>query len=224
MVQPLTAVALQSLGLPADFSAVILRQAEQTVSHWSGGSTRQLAIAPADSELAQRNFRWRFSAASVEQDGAFSAFAGYQRLLMLREGYGLQLTVEQHQLQLNGPTYLARFSGSASTTGRLLAGPVGDLNLIFASDLQGGLSRLIHPQCLDGEQFWQGIEQARLWLILANRPLTLTLPDQQWQLQRGDVAVLHGWFSLTPAAKPATAEPEQIGDDETLGWLGWLCC
>lgn len=223
MAQPFSAAELQLFGLPADFSGLILRQAEQTVSHWAGGSTRQLAIAPLHSELAQRNFRWRFSTASVEQDGAFSTFAGYQRLLMLREGHALQLSVEQHQLQLNGPAYLARFNGAANTMGRLLAGPVSDLNLIFANDLQGGLCRLTRAS-LDDEQYWQAGAKPRLWLILANTPLTITGRDQHWQLQAGDVAVLPGGFRLALNTVPADAAPGPVTGNDTLAWLGWLSC
>lgn len=221
----LTPACLQSLGLPADFAGVVWRQAEQTVSHWSGGSTRQLAIAPADSELALRNFRWRFSSASVEQDGAFSAFAGYQRLLMLRDSVGLQLVVDQHQLQLAAPSYLARFSGNAQTYGRLTAGPVTDLNLIFANDLQGGLGRVTRLHWPDCQLCWQAPAQPRLWLILANTALTVQQEHRMWQLLQGDLAVVAGRFSLLQPESPLhEVVSAEVSPAHSLAWLGWLSC
>ncbi|MBU1439508.1 MAG: HutD family protein, partial [Gammaproteobacteria bacterium] len=72
----------------------LISAAQMPVSQWAGGSTRQLAIYPADATVAAQNFHWRFSSATVLQDGAFTAFPKHQRLLALRQGAGFVLRVD----------------------------------------------------------------------------------------------------------------------------------
>ena len=56
-----------------------------------GGTTQEVACNPGGSSAA---FDWRLSLADVGQDGAFSAFTGYQRILTVLEGRGIELTVD----------------------------------------------------------------------------------------------------------------------------------
>lgn len=219
----LDANQLSRLGLAATFRGEVFPLAQQLVSQWSGGSSRQLAIAPADSQLALRNFRWRFSTATVAQDGAFSTFTGYQRLLMLRGHGAVKLSVAQQQFTLCNEAYLARFSGSAETSAQLLDGPVEDLNLIVAPDLQAGLSRLTLSQC-HGRR-WSAPAAKRLWLLLANTALTIRHLEQTFQLAQGDVAVLPAHFDVECLALDLVRQPAALQSpplNETLAWLGWL--
>ena len=62
--------------------------AAMPVSQWAGGETRQLAIFPQSATVAAQDFQWRFSSATVLQDGAFTQFPKHQRLLALRHGAG----------------------------------------------------------------------------------------------------------------------------------------
>jgi uncharacterized protein len=117
----------------------LISAAQMPVSQWAGGSTRQLAIYPVDATVAAQNFHWRFSSATVLQDGAFTAFPKHQRLLALRQGAGFVLRVDDQQQQVCSPQHLLRFSGSAVSSATLTAGPVVDINLMFDASLQANM-------------------------------------------------------------------------------------
>jgi environmental stress-induced protein Ves len=125
------------------------------------GETIELAINEGGS-LA--DFDWRISMASVTEDGPFSDFSGYQRHLLLLEGTGIELThldgtsinntinnsinngenkvghQARHDLQtletqiLDTPLGIAAFDGALATSGKLIAGPIRDFNLIVKAD------------------------------------------------------------------------------------------
>jgi uncharacterized protein len=94
-----------------------------------GGTTQEVARNPGDSSAA---FEWRLSIADVAQDGGFSAFNGYQRVITVLEGQGIQLTVDgREQTPLTSRRAYA-FPGDARVDCRLLDGPIRDFNLIYA--------------------------------------------------------------------------------------------
>ena len=98
-----------------------------------GGSTTELAIFPEGSALGTGvPFLWRVSMARVEQDGPFSAFAGYDRTLVLLQGSGVQLHfgADAPPVTLSAPLQLCRFAGEWETSCRLLDGAVRDFNVI----------------------------------------------------------------------------------------------
>lgn len=110
--------------------------AEHRAMPWKngGGSTAEIAIAPPGASVAG-GFDWRLSIATIEGDGPFSAFPGYDRTILLLAGKGMVLTVagrEPHAL--DRPFVPFRFSGEAATGCRLLDGPCEDLNLMVAQD------------------------------------------------------------------------------------------
>lgn len=177
--------------------AQLIPASEQLVSHWAGGETRQLAIAPAGSSVAARDFHWRFSTATVLQSGPFSAFEGYQRYLAMRSGAGLELAVTapgapQHRMQLCSPQHQAYFAGAASTEATLLDGPVRDINLMLSAGLQGGL-RALRLQA-NQPAFLQTVASG-WWLIYADglsqgQQIQVQSGAQQYSLACGDVLVL----------------------------------
>ena len=66
---------------------IIRRSSETPARLWSGGTTRELFIAPVDSDYADRNFQVRLSTATVESEEClFTPLAGYERHLMVLEG------------------------------------------------------------------------------------------------------------------------------------------
>lgn len=109
----------------------LYRAADYPSMPWrnGGGTTRQVACNPGGSSAA---FDWRLSLADVAQDGEFSAFAGYQRIITVLEGKGIQLTVDGRQEAPLAPRAAYAFSGDARVDCRLLDGPIRDFNLIYA--------------------------------------------------------------------------------------------
>lgn len=93
-----------------------------------GGVTRQIACFPPESGLD--DFHWRISTAEVSQDGAFSRFEGVDRRLYLLEGTGLDLDFGGEATRRLRTGEHIDFAGEAAVNGRLVDGPVTDLNIM----------------------------------------------------------------------------------------------
>lgn len=95
-----------------------------------GGVTREIACWPPGAGLA--DFEARVSIASIAADGPFSAFAGVDRVILLLDGGGVQLTSPDGALdhRLDQPLAPFAFEGEAAVEAPLLAGPSSDFNLM----------------------------------------------------------------------------------------------
>ncbi|HET7921932.1 MAG TPA: HutD family protein [Gammaproteobacteria bacterium] len=114
---------------------VQLDTADARVMAWKngGGTTRELAVFPPDAALTGKPFLWRVSIAEVGRDGPFSPFPGYDRSIMLIEGAGMQLDMQDAvPVRLTERFKPLRFSGDADTQCALLDGPVRDFNVMTA--------------------------------------------------------------------------------------------
>ena len=96
------------------------------------GQTTELAISKNGT---LDNFNWRLSIASVVEDGPFSDFSGYERNLILLEGYGISLTHDDRIDVLEKPLSLSSFDGASKTVGKLINGPIKDFNLMTKQGL-----------------------------------------------------------------------------------------
>lgn len=112
-------------------SMKVVRAVDQPRIRWrnDGGWTRDVARDAPN----EHQFSWRISIADVETDGPFSLFGGFDRLLVLLDGVGMDLvfseTGERMQLRPGAPR--ARFTGEAAITAQLLDGPTTDFNVIW---------------------------------------------------------------------------------------------
>lgn len=102
-----------------------------------GGSTRTLLALPNED-----GWHLRISMAEVAGDGPFSPYPDVERWLSLVEGAGMQLEFAQQTVDLTPLDPPLRFDGAAAPFGRLLQGPVRDLNLMN----QGGLAAMHRVQ------------------------------------------------------------------------------
>ncbi|NBJ11608.1 HutD/Ves family protein [Microvirga arsenatis] len=93
-----------------------------------GGTTAEVAAFPEGSGFD--TFGWRISLADVASDGPFSVFPGIDRTLIVVEGSGIELNVEGIAYRLDRDSPKLSFSGDDTTAGRLLAGPIRDLNVM----------------------------------------------------------------------------------------------
>ncbi|WP_052074483.1 HutD/Ves family protein [Shewanella mangrovi] len=96
---------------------------------WKNGQgiTEEIAL---QQDLNER-FTWRLSIATVAQDGLFSHFNGYQRIISVLAGNGMLLAVNGCE---SGPITCFQsfhFDGSATTDCRLIDGAIYDFNVIF---------------------------------------------------------------------------------------------
>ena len=89
------------------------------------GTTCELAKSP------DPHFIWRISQARVDRDGEFSDFTGYDRVLIMLEGNGMDLFHGNGQQDLlEKPFDLAKFSGAWKTHAHLRQGEIQDFNIM----------------------------------------------------------------------------------------------
>lgn len=115
----------------------IIRADQVAPTAWKngGGSTRVLLTQPAGDD-----WRLRISMADVGQDGPFSAYPDVERWLAFVEGEGMVLDFGSATRTLRPADAPLRFDGAAAPYGRLLQGPVRDLNLMN----RGGQAAMHH--------------------------------------------------------------------------------
>lgn len=115
-------------------------------SRWKngGGVTHEIARA----EAPDGRWLWRLSVAEVAEDGPFSAFEGLARILTVIEGAGIDLHTPQGVIAAL-PLRPVAFAGDLPVTGRLKAGPLRDLNVIYdPARVRAGVERLDGPMDL----------------------------------------------------------------------------
>lgn len=98
-----------------------------------GGLTTEIYAGPPSGD-----FDWRVSIATVNADGPFSKFNGYERHIMTLSGEGMVLDIEGRGKFNLEPFRPFSFSGDAQVHGSLLQGPVQDFNLMVRRDFGSG--------------------------------------------------------------------------------------
>lgn len=98
----------------------------------NGGETREIAVHPSGAGFD--DFDWRLSIATIAEDGAFSAFPGIDRTLILLAGKGVILRVGDQAEHVLQPGESLRFAGEQTVRSLLLDGAVQDLNIMSRRD------------------------------------------------------------------------------------------
>lgn len=102
------------------------------IRKWSGGTTTELFIWPANSDYSQQNFDFRLSSASVEtEESVFTAFPAYMRHLSILEGEIKIMHKDKYEKILK-PNDFDTFSGNWNTKSY---GKAIDFNLIIKPEL-----------------------------------------------------------------------------------------
>lgn len=121
------------------YSIKVIKKNEQITAAWSGGTTTQLAIYPEHAEYNKRNFLWRISTASIQDEQSlFTCLPDFWRKLMVIEGEVILAYEGSHQVRLK-PYEQESFSGGWVTRSM---GKVTDFNLISAAGCRGELEAL----------------------------------------------------------------------------------
>lgn len=94
------------------------------------GFTEELVIWPTGATFERLDFEGRISKARVEEDGPFSAFPGFERILVVTAGEGLVLSHGDGRRARVRALEPYRFDGGLETRMELVAGPVADFNVI----------------------------------------------------------------------------------------------
>ena len=110
-----------------------------SVSRWTGGETREIAIWPSSAKYLDRNFIWRLSSATIEQDESdFSRLEDYDRVLMVLEGE-VVLSHEGQRVARLKTLEQDRFDGAYKTHS---FGKITDYNLMVRKGSEGYLDLL----------------------------------------------------------------------------------
>ncbi len=96
-----------------------------------GGLTQEICRYPKEKEV----FDWRISRATVHEDGNFSLFKGYQRVISIVKGQGVFLQEAQSGKKLISRQDVFSFSGDQLIHCELVNGSVIDVNLIYYPNL-----------------------------------------------------------------------------------------
>lgn len=110
-------------------TVAVLTKDQQRAMPWrnGGGITRELMVEPPGATF-ETGFAWRLSVADVAQDGPFSELPGIDRTLVVVDGPGLVLEFPMGRREEIAPLAAFRFPGEVPCVGRLVGGPVKDLN------------------------------------------------------------------------------------------------
>lgn len=168
-------------------SARVIRESDLVRVLWKngGGTTAEVAAFPEGSTF--ETFGWRISMADVAGDGPFSQFQGIDRTLILVEGSGIVLEVEGVPYRLDPQVPKLSFAGDDRTVGRLLAGPIRDLNVMTrrnrfshsARIIQAGVALLLE-------------ETVTAFIVPIDSNLDVTVENGLHTLRRLDCLVLDG--------------------------------
>lgn len=118
------------------------KKEDYAVSRWTGGETTETAIWPLSAKYLDRNFIWRLSSATCEQDESdFSKLPDYDRVLMVLEGE-VVLSHEGQRVARLKELEQDRFDGSYKTRS---FGKITDYNLMVRKGNEGYLD-LLYPE------------------------------------------------------------------------------
>lgn len=109
----------------------ILHSSDYQRMPWKNGGGTTTEIWKQSSRAGE--MLWRLSIADVASDGPFSEFPGIDRWIMVIDGKGMELNIDQMGARRLDQSFVPLFfSGDAKTTCRLIDGPIRDFNFMVA--------------------------------------------------------------------------------------------
>lgn len=124
---------------------IVTRKNDMCTNKWSGGSTAQLFIYPANASYAARDFEVRVSSATVEEESSvFTDLPGYHRLLMPLDS-PIRLVYQDHGEALAAPLEVVEFEGGWRTTSY---GTCTDLGVMLGAGWQGKMETIGCGTCV----------------------------------------------------------------------------
>ena len=150
---------------------------------WAGGVTTEILIAPAASSLAQRDFDYRISTATVtDSPSNFSNFTGYERIILSLDK-PISLQQKNNVIEL-APFVPYRFDGDVAMKS---LGKCQDFNVIFKKNnhvwvtlLQNGAAQDL---IIEGENILSALQDIKVRLIARSK-------KQEILLQKGETLLI----------------------------------
>ena len=151
----------------------------------AGGVTTEIAVSPQDAGID--DFDWRVSLATIAADGPFSTFAGVERTLVLVEGHGMLLDVDDEPMRVTPSDPIVAFDGESKVSAKLNRGPSTDFNVMTRLD------RCYHRfgrRSLDGPSAFVARADVTILFLAEGESLELRNDDQRINLVRFDTVLL----------------------------------
>jgi environmental stress-induced protein Ves len=154
---------------------------------------------PADASLD--TFEWRISTAHVGTDGPFSSFPGIDRTLAVLTGEGIALASDEGSVMLERASAPHSFPGEQAITGRLIGGPIDDLNVMTRRGIWQH-----HMKWMSGPGPHHLTCGALLMLVARSDGWTVDARDAEQQIGTGDAVLFFGGESVTLTSGSDSAE------------------
>jgi len=166
----------------------VIRFADLAPVPWrnGGGVTREIATAPYDGEPG--SFRWRVSIADVTSEGPFSAFKEVDRQIVLVEGAGMVISVDEQPHRLDLFDVLA-FPGDAPCVGTLVDSPTRDLNVMTRRGLASAGVQIVS---IADAPAVQADADAECLLVALTGSMSVATADEAVHVDRFDTVRLAG--------------------------------
>lgn len=170
-----------------------LKANEARRAPWKNGRgvTEELALWPDGSGFERGDFDWRISKAAVEEAGAFSIFAGFERVLLVVSGGGLLLDHGEHAPRSRlRPLEPLRFSGDWPTRCELPQGPIQDFNVLTR---RGACDAQVMAVHLGARRLREMIEAPQAFVHALGGALCVRVSgeEQAFELELGDSLLIN---------------------------------
>lgn len=143
-------------------------------TNWSGGTTTQVYIEPLEATVAEKNFDFRISTATVEVDeSVFTQYEDYNRFITPLTG-SLKLVKSDETVDLL-PFDIYAFGGEEPITSY---GKVRDFNLMVKKGKQGSLRRVKFNKSLDFD-----VQSKTCVMFAIGSKVTIKAGDEVFELE-----------------------------------------
>ncbi|CUH95984.1 hypothetical protein P22_2072 [Propionispora sp. 2/2-37] len=166
----------------------IVRCQDCKTTSWAGGKTTELLIHPPQASYRERNFSWRLSVATVEDEqSTFTSLPGIRRTLLLLKGNVLLAHEGYHQRSLQ-PLTQDTFWGDWKTT---CYGKATDFNIMTRKPHEGKVAAISlgkqETHLLTYDETDSEAQVCTYVLYVWQGSLRITVDDQVNMLYEGDV-------------------------------------
>lgn len=117
----------------------IIKKEDVTISHWSGGDSRQYYIYPPESSYSERDFNIRISLASstIDEESEYTKLDNYIRYLVMLEGKSLVKHNGHYHIMMHPYEEIDVFDGGWESYGK---GKMIDFNMMISKGTKGEMS------------------------------------------------------------------------------------
>ena len=164
-----------------------------------GGSTTEIAIAPAGATL--EDFDWRVSLATIAQDGPFSVFPGIDRSLALVDGDGVLLDFGDERFVLSPSEPLIEFAGEDAVHATVTGQHTTDFNVMTR---RGQCRHRLELVVVKGTEALKRRGGTTLLFLAEGESLTLSSARERIAMVRYDTLVIDTQEDWTLEAQQAT--------------------